>query len=84
MRNNGIENPASGGIGMPGRLGNVIYWTCTGLAILMAAFGIWALTIIRPQYAGYADGFKIAVGAVVGSVMLYVFGRAARYVLVGR
>lgn len=69
---------------MPQRLGNVIYWFCSGTAILIGTFGIWVLIIIRPQYAGYADGFMMAIGAIFGSVMLYLFGRAARYVLSGR
>jgi hypothetical protein len=58
------------------RLANVIYWVCTGAAVLLA---IGAATAIVGYQSGAASVFclVLAVGA-------YGVGRAARYVLAGR
>lgn len=88
MQNNGIENPASDGVGMPGRLGNVVYWVCTGLAAVTAVV-LGGLTLLYPFVYGLdGTGYSEFVWALLVNFgtagLLYLFGRAVRYILAGR
>ena len=60
---------------MAGRLGNVLYWTGTGIAIVFAMFGA-----IAAVYGGlFGAGLYWTIG-----VLARLVGRAVRYVLAGR
>lgn len=63
---------------MLGRLGNVIYWLFTGLAILMAAGAVYQWT--HPNI----DGIESPTTNLIIAAILYMIGAAARYVLGGR
>ncbi len=98
------------GIGMLARLGNVVYWLYTGLAVLFGitaiaavGFNLWDLwqhgnpevpkevlgaesglrleEVIRPP--NY-EGFAIAGILVVSAIVVWLMGRAARYILAGK
>lgn len=62
---------------MLGRFGNVLYWTFSGLAALLAygaAFNYF-----------FADGEKdLAIIFSILSALAWLFGRACRYVLAGK
>lgn len=88
MQNSRIENPASDGIGMPGRLGNVVYWVCTALAVVTATV-LGGLTLLYPFVYGLNGiGYSEFVWSLVinfGTAgLFYLFGRAVRYILAGR
>lgn len=59
------------------RFANVIYWLCTTLTILFVAGAIATAIAGSHQWEVIASIF-VAIGAVV-----WVFGRAVRYILVG-
>ena len=61
------------------RLGNVLYWVATGVAVIALGFGI-ALAI---QPNAYNPTGLVLFGAAIGLVV-WLFGRACRYILAGR
>lgn len=70
------------------RLGKMIYWVATGLAVLLAcAAGFTALQsrhIADDPYAQYGSGdWGTALAVLVFAVLLWGAGRAVRYVLSG-
>lgn len=70
---------------MAARLGNVLYWLGCGLAVLALVIS----TIAWLVWYGGASGdpsFQLgfAIVFLIIAIILWVFGRAARYVLVGR
>ena len=61
------------------RLANVIYWTCTVIAVLWAAVAIYATFMqTRPEW-----GMGAAIAAVI-SMPMWLFGRAFRYIVTGK
>lgn len=56
------------------RLGNVIYWSATGFAGSIFAYGVYVMI------AGHPDAIRIALLAVA-AVLTWCGGRAALYVL---
>ena len=59
------------------RLGNVLYWAACLLAVVAIVFGGWA----------FAVGILNPVGLVMfvgGGIVIWLIGRAIRYVLSGR
>lgn len=65
---------------MLARLGNVFYWLGCILAALIAAAGI-AEWFGEAQYR--PDGYGIIIGFAVGTFIVWLIGRACRYVLSG-
>jgi hypothetical protein len=59
------------------RLGLVIGWTATAIAVLLV--GIGAFGLMREQ----ADHFVMIVFFIIPGVLIYVAGRAVRFVLIG-
>jgi hypothetical protein len=61
------------------RLGNVIYWTCNAIAAMTVAAGIVTQArggVLEPDvFWAFAGGFALLVA---------IFGRAVRYVFVGK
>jgi uncharacterized protein with PQ loop repeat len=64
---------------MVARLGNAIYWAACIAALLWT---IYVLTVTA-TYA-HADWTISVPIAIIGAVVIWSFGRAVRYVLVGR
>jgi hypothetical protein len=64
------------------RLGNVIYWTASGAAVLIAALGIWAPTTF-PDYPTADNLILFTGGGFVIAGLIWLAGKAARYVLAG-
>jgi hypothetical protein len=74
------------GNGMLARLGNVIYWLCTGVAAAFVVGGLsLALTSLGNVGAGI-DKEKLAITAIcaVLAIVFWFLGRAARSILAGR
>ena len=63
---------------MIARLANVVYWSCTGTAILFAVGSVLAL----PN--GRSNDFFGSIALGILAVGAYGFGRAVRYILVGK
>jgi len=60
------------------RLGNVLYWLCTGVAMV---FGIVAILLVF----GRGDEKMLFVGFfAVLAIVVWLIGRAARYILAGK
>jgi hypothetical protein len=57
------------------RLGDVIYWTASGLALLVVFYGGF--------FALIAAHLRPLVGGLVVAALIWLAGRAARYVLAG-
>ena len=71
------------GNGMLVRLGNVLYWSGTGVAVLFILAGIYYAV---PAADGVGDkgwGYY-AVRAAGSAIVAWLIGRAARYVLAGK
>ena len=62
---------------MASRLGNVIYWTACGLALLWAVGAAASMTSLHY----WIHGTSIAIA---GAAMIWGIGRAALYVLGGK
>jgi len=61
---------------MAARLGNVIYWTaCIGAVAWAILVLVLTANLAHPDWTIYAPI------AIVGAVVIWSFGRAARYVL---
>lgn len=70
---------------MAARLGNVIYWFCAGFAAILVALPLLMIVfLLRPTNAGYADGLLMMGASMAAGVLLFLVGRAARYILAGR
>jgi len=63
---------------MLGRLANVIYWVCTGLAVLCAIGAVAALP--HGDRTDYFGSIFLAVLAVI----CFGVGRAVKYVVLGK
>ena len=63
---------------MLGRLGNVIYWTATGIAIIVVALIAYGAVF----GTGQADP-ALQVSVIIGAGMIWLVGLAVRYVLAG-
>jgi len=60
------------------RLGNVLYWAACGLAV------IWALAWLVAAFSvGGSTGIILTLG-VAGAAVIWLVGRAVRYVLAAR
>ncbi len=66
--------------GVLARLGNVLYWLCTGVAVLSVLGGVGG-AIFGGTNIEWWQGF--AAGAAV-AIVFWGIGRAVRYVLAGR
>lgn len=64
-----------------GRLGNVVFWLSSLLALLM---GAGALSILATSESPDGTGRMVAWFLLAGALLLFGLGRAARYVLAGR
>ena len=60
------------------RFANVVYWLCTGLAVLSAALAV--VIVINAK----RDDYFGTVFLIVMAAMLFGIGRAVRYVIAGR
>jgi hypothetical protein len=70
------------------RLGNVIYWTASGAAVLTASVGVYVAWMTAAENAErhlgrpYEPiGFMVVGFAIAG--LIWLAGKAARYVLAG-
>jgi hypothetical protein len=70
---------------MAARLGNVLYWLGCGLAFLGLVISACAWLV---WYGGRSADPNFELGLAIipltAAIILWVFGRAARYVLAGR
>ena len=67
---------------MLSRLGNVLYWTASGVAALCAAGGIAFAVSIYDHNS--TDAYFIGGLWLIGAAVIWLFGRACRYVLAAR
>jgi hypothetical protein len=65
------------------RLGNVIYWTASGIAVLTAALGVWVPTTFPNDPEFVDDLIVFTGGGFVIAGLTWLAGWAARYVLAG-
>ena len=65
---------------MAQRLGNVIYWTASGAAVLVFFVGV--LTALT-QPGSPRDWIVVIVAYSVPAVLIWLAGLAARYILAG-
>jgi hypothetical protein len=63
---------------MTRRLGNVIYWGCSGLAAIIVLIGAYGARTIGGDYDFWTLG-----GALVAAAIVWLIGKASRYVLAG-
>lgn len=67
---------------MLARLGNVLYWAGTGIAALcVIGGGAFAISIYNYNRA---DAYFIGALWLVSAAVIWLIGRACRYVLAGR
>jgi len=66
------------GKGIPERLGNVVYWLCTGVTVLVVVRAIANEINGPPGDRGFTILF------LVSAFVVWLIGRAARYILTGR
>jgi hypothetical protein len=59
------------------RFGLVIGWTATAIAVLLVGIGIFGL--MREQ----ADHLMMIVFFIVPGILIYIAGRAVRFIIVG-
>jgi hypothetical protein len=60
------------------RLGRVVFWACSGFAFLAVAF------IAYGNFFGSHKGDPLAQGAgIMAATLIWLFGRAFRYVVAG-
>jgi hypothetical protein len=64
------------------RLGNVLYWTGSCTAILLASLGAIGFIIALINNAG--EGMILSPFLIVFAVLAWLVGRACLYVLAGR
>lgn len=65
-------------------LGNVIYWTASGLALLVGLLAVAGVVLV--VLFGSPEKQTLTVSAVfaVAAVVIWLLGRAAKYVLANR
>ncbi len=63
------------GIGMLARLGNVVYWLYTGLAVLFGIIAIGGFVVV--------SGIMVLIYSVL-AIVAWLIGRAARYITTGK
>src|SRR5438105_3673638 len=76
---------------MVARLGNILYWACTGIAVIFLGFAFFVYFsrdvsvpfpyvwyALRPEYLPYTRG-ELILSAT--ALLTYLFGRALRYIL---
>lgn len=68
--------PVTGGASMAARLGNVLYWACS----LFAGLTVAILVAVPLLAGGWTDPI-IQLVVFTGAVVIWLFGRACRYVL---
>ena len=71
---------------MAARLGNVLFWVFTGIAMLLAGVAVY---YIGEHLAGYTPNWLGGRGEIVkvnliAAGTIHLLGRACRYVLAGR
>jgi hypothetical protein len=64
------------------RLGNVLYWTASGIAVLLAVLGASGFVIALVNKA--SDGMVLAPLAIALAILIWLAGRACLYILAGR
>jgi hypothetical protein len=67
---------------MIARVGNVLYWTGNGIAILLASLGAIGFVISLINKAG--DGLILFPITIVVALLIWLAGRACLYVFAGR
>ena len=67
---------------MIARVGNVLYWTANGVAILLASLGVVGLVISLINKA--SEGMILSPTVIVFAILTWLAGRACLYVLAGR
>ena len=67
---------------MIARVGNVLYWTGNGIAILLASVGAIGFVISLINKAG--EGMILSPIIIVIAIFFWLAGRACLYVLAGR
>ena len=67
---------------MIARLGNVLYWTANGIAVLLASLGAIGFAIALINNA--AEGMILTPILVALAIPVWLVGRACLYVLAGR
>lgn len=67
---------------MAARLGRVLYWLCSGVAGLLVLFAVVAAVFwIKPEIPSAPQGYGLCVLCVVAAGLVWLAGRAIRYVL---
>jgi len=61
------------------RLGQVLYWGASALAVVAALTGLWAAGTVQGAYA-----YGQAMLAVAIAALIWLLGRAVLYVLAGK
>ena len=56
-------------------LGNLLYWLCTGVAVVLVLAGVYSVIFGQAEHFG---------AVVVGAIVLWGIGRLVRYVLAGK
>ena len=64
---------------MPQRLGNVIYWTASAVAVLFVLLGV----LMAVTYESPKDWIVPIVFCSVIAGLIWLAGKAARYILAG-
>jgi hypothetical protein len=68
---------------MLARLGDVLYWLGSGIAIVILAFGAWL--VLRGNLGGRPEDWWIVPAIFIGyALAAWLIGRACRYVLAGK
>ena len=65
---------------MLARLGQVLYWVCCGIAVLMLLYGLLGFTYLNMQDAIFGS----VIPAIIVALIFWLAGRAARYILAGK
>ena len=69
---------------MVARLGMVIYWAATGIAVILALGTAVMVTLGVLGLAGYtSENAVLEAFVLVPALLIWLFGRACRYVLAG-
>ena len=70
---------------MAERLGNVLYWAANAFAVLCIIGGTAGAVMVYVNHRDVTTGITIVLlSAALLAIGSYLFGRACRYVLVGR
>lgn len=67
------------------RLGNVLYWGCSGVAVLFAlAFPSAIITAFQNEHQAIEIIITAGIPLLISAILFWLFGRACRYVFAGR